>query len=283
MTGTGIVSDPYVITSWADMEAVTDSTAYYKLGCDLDANDRNGGVWSALTLRAAHIDGNGKTISNILAADPSIAGLIIPAAIAIDNIAIVDTQLVGTFLSYTINGGYEIVFTNSQIAAKSSVSLTSVSSTGYANGVSCENCSISFDGHFDGYAGGWQWIPLGTATKLTRCRLRMDIAYIGAFNGRQLLSAPVSSRKWETVLVEGKIGRSTAGDIEISASNSAIILDCDDVTKVWLKGAAGSISVMDSTLAGCPFDLTHAAALTTSQMQSYDALTAAGFPVVMYT
>lgn len=74
MTGSGTVSDPYIITTGADLEAVNnDLTAYYELGKDIDLS---GGLWIPIGWTAeydpdlespfeGHFDGKGHKISNM--------------------------------------------------------------------------------------------------------------------------------------------------------------------------------------------------------------------------
>lgn len=66
--GTGTQADPYIVEDWADLVAIDSVTDfyYYKVTADLDANDRNGGVWSTITIRRfTEIDFDGHKIRNI--------------------------------------------------------------------------------------------------------------------------------------------------------------------------------------------------------------------------
>ena len=286
MTGTGTVSDPYIITSWADMEAVSDATACYMLGCDLDANDRNNGVWSALTLRALHIDGNGKSISNIYSTSSVVSGLILPSGITIDDIAIVDVQLSAPLIAYTPNGDYDVQIQNCEIDCACKSALVTPTSTGYNHGIIIDSSDITFGCVMESFAPGWSswdYIPCGANTQVVRSRVRLDFETPVADTYAHVLTPTAQLHIWDTVKLTGTYKRAAAGGIEINATNSCVTLDCTNVSGVTLTGAAGAVSVMDSTLAGCAITATNAAELTTAQMQSYDALTAAGFPVVMYT
>ena len=66
--GTGTQADPYIVEDWADLIAINSATDfyYYKVTADLDANDRNDGVWSTITInRFTEIDFDGHKIRNI--------------------------------------------------------------------------------------------------------------------------------------------------------------------------------------------------------------------------
>ena len=66
--GSGTQADPFIVEDWADLVAIGSATDfyYYKVSNDLDANDRNNGVWSELTIqRFTEIDFDGHKIRNI--------------------------------------------------------------------------------------------------------------------------------------------------------------------------------------------------------------------------
>ncbi|MCQ2434248.1 MAG: hypothetical protein MJ062_03300 [Oscillospiraceae bacterium] len=66
--GSGTQADPFIVEDWADIIAIGSATNfyYYKVLNDLDANDRNNGVWSELTIqRFTEIDFDGHKIRNI--------------------------------------------------------------------------------------------------------------------------------------------------------------------------------------------------------------------------
>ena len=66
--GTGTQADPFIIEDWADLEACAadNSQKYYKVVNDLDANDRNDGVWQQIQFKFfSEIDYGGHKIRNI--------------------------------------------------------------------------------------------------------------------------------------------------------------------------------------------------------------------------
>lgn len=66
--GTGTQADPFIIEDWADLEACAadNSQKYYKVVNDLDANDRNDGVWQQIQFKYfSEIDYDGHKIRNI--------------------------------------------------------------------------------------------------------------------------------------------------------------------------------------------------------------------------
>lgn len=67
ITGTGTSSDPYVVTTWAELASKTSETGVYiKLGSNIDMNtEYPEGLTSGLTVNCAQIDGDGKTVKNL--------------------------------------------------------------------------------------------------------------------------------------------------------------------------------------------------------------------------
>ena len=69
--GSGTQADPFLIEDWADLETIQTATTdyYYKVTADLDANDRNDGVWTAVDFKKfLEIDFDGHKIRNISSA-----------------------------------------------------------------------------------------------------------------------------------------------------------------------------------------------------------------------
>lgn len=82
MTGSGTIDDPYIIMDVDDLQDMEDHlTAYYELGADIDASDTitwNLGVGFNPVGSAAlgqwfegHLDGNGRTITDLFINRPS--------------------------------------------------------------------------------------------------------------------------------------------------------------------------------------------------------------------
>ena len=112
-SGSGTESDPYIITTPAELQAMQDDlTAYYKLGNDIDLSGIN---WNTLTSFQGTLNGAGYTISNL-------NNMFIDGMCSVKQIKFLDCNI-GSTGRYNIRGIFEVtdlsdcVFENCHVTA----------------------------------------------------------------------------------------------------------------------------------------------------------------------
>lgn len=146
--GTGTQGDPFIVEDWSDLIAIGSASDfyYYKVSNDLDANDRNNGVWSELTIqRFTEIDFDGHKIRNIYT-DASVnifkfyngsgSGW---RAQSIKNLVIENLYTPNATL---FNAGTTLTISDSKIAG----TMRSLAAQGYSNDNNFLRCSIAITG-----------------------------------------------------------------------------------------------------------------------------------------
>ena len=102
MTGSGTATDPYIITTAADLQAIESSlAAYYELGGDVDASATSGWNGNAgfapITTFTGQLDGKGYVISDLfIDRDSSSIGLFSTNAGTVQNLGLANVNMSGT-------------------------------------------------------------------------------------------------------------------------------------------------------------------------------------------
>lgn len=265
--GTGTQADPYIVEDWADLIAIGSASDfyYYKVSNDLDANDRNNGVWSELTIqRFAEIDFDGHKIRNIYTdastnifqfyngsssgwQAQSIKNLVIENLYAPNatlfgagtTLTISDSKVSGT-VSYLAAQGY----TNDDNFLRCSIAITGGAIENSVNRIGLKQCSIKIT---DG-------VGFRKAASFTQCRITGNI--------KQL-----------------------SGTLNVTISNSVFAVKDDTggtITGASFSGGTASFpSVIDVSLLGdyTP-TITNDIAATTEQANNLAWLQEHGFAVV---
>ncbi|MBQ7131236.1 MAG: hypothetical protein IJO29_01570 [Oscillospiraceae bacterium] len=278
MTGTGTQTDPFIIQNWDDFYDVTDSASYYKLGCDLDANDYNDGVWTACTLTCKELDGDAHEIRNINynVQSPSLDvpkyAILAAGTNTIKNISFKDFYSNSGFLKAGTSANVNVEnceFSGNAVFFASGTG----SSSGYYGRLNFYDSIITFKGSC--FGGSTSSYADHTKT-FTRCHIYSDT------------SSPVTTQnktfcacEFYTCRIEGKC-KPTQYDAPSLVQNCIIALENvgDELTSWVFVGKATDISVVDSTLAKAAVSGTGIVPLTTQQMQSADELNANGFVVI---
>lgn len=113
MTGSGTAEDPYVVWNVTDLQDMNnDLSAYYELGCDIDASDTvtwNGGAgFAPIGTFTGDFDGNYYTISNLyMSRSTNALGLFgVVQGIATDYVSIRNVILIGVNITGATGSSY---------------------------------------------------------------------------------------------------------------------------------------------------------------------------------
>lgn len=146
--GTGTQADPFIVEDWDDLVAIDSATDfyYYKVSNDLDANDRDNGVWSTISInRFTEIDFDGHKIRNIYTdASTNIFTFFSSSssgrqAQSIKNLVIENLYTPNATL---FRGGTTLTISDSKIAG----TMRSLAAQGYTNDNNFLRCSIAITG-----------------------------------------------------------------------------------------------------------------------------------------
>lgn len=271
MTGTGTQTDPYIIENWADFFNITDSAAYYKLGCNLDANDYNNGIWTACTLSCKELDGDYHEIRNVnnISTSDNRNAFNITSNCNIKNLDL--KQCVQTTTTSTAYGFFDVASgvtvehdnCNYEINAPYIYQFKSSSACNFAKSV------LSFKGICITSSSAYQKLSV------EYCNIHLEMsAGHGKTGFARLVSSSVlgnlNSTAASTITFE--FGTSTG-----AVSNSVIALKSNSGLNI--KGTTAAPTVVDTAICTTVSGAGVIAA-TTEQMQDADWLNANGFAVI---
>lgn len=268
MTGSGTQTDPYIIWDWEDFFNISDSTCYYKLGCNLDANDYNNGVWTTCTLICAELDGNGHIVRNInnTSTASNKYAIDITAACTIKNLTLKQClQTSGTTTMYGFFAGTANV-TKNFINCNFEISAPCIFQTGTASGnYIFDVCTLSFDCE-----------KISALASYQKGRLYRSDLHINASSSPNLLGFTVINTSRITGNVNCTAATLTFG-YNGGTTNSVIAINTN--ANIDIEGNASSPTVVDADLCAAVSG-TGALAATTAQMQSAEWLNTNGFAVI---
>ncbi len=237
MTGLGTQQDPYIIENWTDFFNITDSSCYYKLGCNLDANDYNNGVWTACTLSCAELDGNGHIVRNInnTSTASNKYAIDITAACTIKNLTLKQClQMAGTTTAYGFFAGSANVAKNF-INCNFEISAPCIFQTGTASGnYIFDGCTLSFD-----------CVRISSSAGTQKGRLFRSNLYVNASNCSNLLGFTIINTSRITGNVNCSSATLTLG-YDGCTTNSVFAINTN--AEIDIEGNAGSPTVVDSDL-----------------------------------
>lgn len=268
MTGSGTQTDPYIIWDWADFFNISDSSCYYKLGCNLDANDYNNGVWTTCTLSCAELDGNGHIVRNInnTSTATNKYALDITAACTIKNLTL--KQCLQTAGTTTMDGFFagHVNVAKNFINCNFEVNSPCIFQTGSASGnYIFDGCTISFD-----------CVRISSSASTQMGRLYRSNLQVNISNSSNLFGFTIINTSRITGDVNCSTSTLTLG-YNSGTTNSVIAINTN--AKIDIEGNASSPTVVDADLCAAVSG-TGALAATTAQMQSAEWLNTNGFAVI---
>lgn len=266
--GTGTQADPFIVEDWEDLVAINSATDfyYYKVSNNLDANDRNNGVWSELTIqRFNEIDFDGHKVRNIYT-DASVnifkfyngsgSGW---RAQSIKNLVIENLYAPNATL---FNAGTTLTISDSKIVG----TIGYLTAQGYANVNNFLRCSIAITGGA---------IDHSTYTVgLKQCSIKVT-------DGNNFSK----SARLTQCRVVGNIKQYSTSSLAVSLGNSVFAVKDDTggaiTSASFSGGTTGFPSVIDVSLLGdyTP-SITNGIAATTEQANNLEWLQEHGFAVV---
>lgn len=249
--GTGIISDPYQVSSWSELNNVrNDLAAYYKLTVNLSSttpgysgigdNFNPIGV-GATNSFAGNFDGNNHSISDIIInkTSSSYVGLFSSVTGSISNLGLINSSITGKGNTGGITGKQiSGTITNSYV-----VGVITNSSNSYAGGlIGFQNTGSIVSGcHFIGtttstgsYIGGLIGISSGGTISQS-----YSLGVVNGGNGTQYIGGLVGyiqpgtlSNSYSTASVTSGLGSANTGGLIGSRGNTATISSCYSMGKV---------------------------------------------------
>ena len=266
--GSGTQADPFIVEDWADLIAINSATDfyYYKVTADLDANDRNDGVWSTITInRFTEIDFDGHKIRNIYT-DASINIFTFYSGSgsgwqtqSIKNLAIENLYAPNSTL---FSAGKTLTISDSKMSG----TVRYLVSQGYANENNFLRCSIAITGG----AIDNSIYTIG----LNQCSIKIT-------DGNNFSK----SARLTQCRVVGNIKQYSTSSLVVSLGNSVFAVKDDTggaiTSASFSGGTTGFPSVIDVSLLGdyTP-SITNGIAATTAQANNLEWLQEHGFAVV---
>ena len=260
LSGSGTETDPYLITSAEDLQAIsgiTDENPYYRLTADIDLADyiaENG--WTPVSLRG-HFDGQGHTVSG-LQCEADIAGLfrILAEDKELKNLKVeisADSVVKGGSLAGGLVGNNKGTITNCIVSGNVEGEETAGGIAGENNG-KIEDCSVNGEISGATIAGGIAGISSGSVSE---CYTKGNVsssagsAHVGGIVGENSTDGNVSDC-YSDALTDASGSNAYGGGI--AGYNYGTIEHCyayGDVSGYNVAGVCGYNSGAAADVSGC--------------------------------
>lgn len=275
--GSGTSTDPYIVEDWDDFEAMT-SRAHYKLSVDLDANDRNGGVWESVGIVFASLDGDSHRIRNIYYTGSNHAisvGTAGGGSLEVKDVYF--EQCVCPSGSLIKTGGYAATNHNTFTRCEFTVVATALFSRGSSGTTDLESCSISIRN------GGLMKNSLSISGYDNA--QRTSIRFTNGIESNSSDGASFRSFEFNQCEIIGDIN-ATAGTAYFSGTNNSFVADFRGTLEsaTFANGDANQPTLFDIDKLGCTPTGTGLIAAHTNQCSTpanAEWLQAQGFPVIV--
>lgn len=275
--GSGTAADPYIVEDWADFAAMT-SRAHYKISVDLDANDRNGGVWESLGVIFASLDGDSHRIRNIYYTGTASAisvGTAGGGSLEVKNLYF--EQCVCPSGSLIKTGGYAGTNHNTFTRCEFTVVASALFYRGSSGTTDLESCSISIRN------GGLMKNSLSMSGYDDA--KRTSIRFTNGIESNSSDGASFRSFNFHQCEMTGSIN-ATAGTANFSGTNNIFVADFGGTLEsaTFANGDASQPTLFDIDKLGCTPTGTGLIAAHTNQCSTpvnAEWLQAQGFPVVV--
>lgn len=276
--GSGTSTDPYIVEDWADFAAITDRTAYYKLSVDLDANNRNNGVWEPFEIVFKSLDGDSHHIRNIYYTGSGNAisvGTSGGGSLEVKNIYF--EQCVCPSGNLIKTGGYAGTNHNTFTRCKFTVVALALFSRGSSGTTNLESCSISMRN------GGL----MNNSVSLSGYddAKRTSIRFTNGIESNSSDGASFRSFNFQQCEIIGDIN-ATSGTAYFSGTNNSFVADFGGTLEsaTFANGDANQPTLFDIDKLGCTPTGTGLIAAHTNQCSTpanAEWLQAQGFPVIV--
>lgn len=275
--GSGTSSDPYIVEDWADFAAMTDETKHYKLSTDIDANDRNGGVWEPLGIAFKSLDGDSHHIRNINYTGSDYAMTIgngISDSLEVKDIYFEQCVCPSGSLIWSYGSAATVsnTFTRCKFTVVASALFSSSSGKTYL-----ESCSISIRN--GGLMKNSDMMNRGNDAK------RTSIRFTNGIESNSSEGASFGSFNFHQCEIIGDIN-ATAGTAYFSGTNNSFVADFHGTLEsaTFANGDANQPTLFDIDKLGCTPTGTGLIAAHTNQCSTpanAEWLQAQGFPVIV--
>lgn len=273
--GSGTATDPYIVEDWADFAAIRDSSKHYKLSVDLDANDRNDGVWESLNIVFASLDGDSHHIRNI-----NYTGTTSAILFGNKNLEVKDVyfeQCVCQSGSLIMTGGSSASVHDTFTRCEFTVVAQALFQRGSAGKAYLESCSISIRN--GGLMKNSDMTNRGNDAK------RTSIRFTNGIESNSSSGASFGAFKFHQCEIIGDIN-ATSGTAYFSGTNNSFVADFHGTLEsaTFANGDANQPTLFDIDKLGCTPTGTGLIAAHTSQCSTpanAEWLQAQGFPVVV--
>ncbi len=278
-SGTGTEADPYVITTGAELaymaaqvNAKNDATAYFKLGADIDLNNKE---WTPIGNASANsfngtFDGNGFTVSNLsITTGINFAGLFGRVGQneggyvgTVKNVIINNANIVGNYYAGAVTGVAQVAtIENCDVTGVLNVSGYTHVGGVIGNGVgTIKNCDVYAKINVTGYAyiggiagNGYFTISNCTVDGISNATSSVETtaSYVGGvagFTGEGTPARAISNCSAKNLTLTGV---DTTGGIAGIAHSNIIVKD-SDVENLIIKttGTDGTIGAIAGTVQG---------------------------------